>query len=284
MFSLARNKCGLLHPERTVMSVFKGMSTRHSVLLRKNMVTPKRHASHFLLPRCPTKVTAMSHAQHLQQQQRSITFRNIPASLLTASPLKRRLILAAAGGASLAVAVVLGPILLVGLGGIAAVVAFRLWRFKRQLLQQSSQGNGDWPDFLNAFIQQQQVFGKEQLQVQKEAVNRLEIWAQTHQGRDILIENGVHPDRVTGNVSMRGSSYSSTTVNNDQITEIKIELDLNSAPGAVLIAIAEMDKEGNMSLKNLKLVTSTNVLSIPLTINRQNQGGGRIIEGEFRDI
>lgn len=268
------------------MSVFKGMSTRHTVLLQKSMVTPKRHASYFLLPRSPTKVTAMSHVQqHLQQQQRSITFRNIPVSLLTASPLKRRLILAAVGGASLAVAVVLGPILLVGLGGIAAVVAFRLWRFKRQLLQQSSsQGNGDWPDFLTAFIQQQQVFGKEQLQVQKEAMGRLELWAQTNEGRDILIENGVHPDRVTGNVSMRGSSYSSTTVNNDQVTEIKIELDLNSTPGAVLIAIAEMDKEGNMSLKTLKLVTSTNVLGIPLTMNRQNQGGGRIIEGEFRDI
>ncbi|CAO3606627.1 unnamed protein product [Mucor hiemalis] len=108
-------------------------------------------------------------------------------------------------------------------------------------------------------------------------MNRLELWAQTNQGRDILIESGVHPDRVAGNVSMRGSSYSSTTVNNDKVTEIKIELDLNSSPGTILIAIAELDKEGNMSLKDLKLVTSKKVLQIPLTMIKS--GGGRIIEG-----
>jgi hypothetical protein len=216
----------------------------------------------------------------LPMQRQGISFWNIPLGLMTASPLKRRLALVALGGTSLAVAIVLGPFLLVGLGGIAAAVAFRFWRFKKQLLQQN-QTLGDWPDFLNAFIQQQQVFGKDQLQVQKEAIKKLDVWSQSSQGRERLIEYGIHPERVTQHVSMRGSSYSSRMVNNDKLTEIKIELDLKNTPDTVLIAIAEIDKEGSMSFKDLRLVTHTGILKIPLTVNQNN---GRIIEGEFRDI
>lgn len=228
-------------------------------------------------------------------QQRQISFWNIPLSLMTASPIKRRLTLAALGGAGLAVAIVLGPFLLVGIGGIAAVIGFRLWRMKRDIqsqLQRAGQPLQDWPDFLNAFMQQQGmggggVFGKDQRQVETEAIRRLEMWAQSSRGRNQLIEYGIHPERITQNVSMRGSSYASTSSNvTGTTTEIKIELDLRNSPGTLLIASAQLDKEGNnLTIKDMKLVTATgHVLSVPLSISQQGPDGGRVIEGEFYDV
>ncbi|KAK4515134.1 uncharacterized protein ATC70_002744 [Mucor velutinosus] len=228
------------------------------------------------------------------QQQRQISFWNIPLSLMTASPIKRRLTLAALGGAGLAFTIILGPFLLVGIGGIAAVIGFRLWRVKRGLqnqLQNAGQPLQDWPDFLNAFMQQQgmggDVFGKDQRQVETEAVRRLELWAQSSRGRNQLIENGIHPERITQNVSMRGSSYASTSSNvTGTTTEIKIELDLRNSPGTLLIASAQLDKEGNnLTINDIKLVTATgHVLSVPSSINQQGSNGGRVIEGEFYDV
>lgn len=189
------------------------------------------------------------------------------------SPLKRGLTLAVIGGTSLLGLVVLGPFILIGVGGITAVVAFRFWRFKKQFLQSGS----DWPGFLNEFFQNQQVFGKEKIKVESEAIQKLKSWTQTEQGRHCLIEHGIHPERIIENVSMRGSSF--TLINNSK--EIKIELDLGSSPRSVLIALAEIDVEGNISLTDIKLVTSAgNIINVPL----QQNGGGRVIEGEFRDV
>lgn len=228
------------------------------------------------------------------QQQRQFSLWNIPLSLMTASPLKRRLTLVALGGAGLAFAVVLGPFLLVGIGGIAAVIGFRLWRMKRDLqnqLRNTGQPLQDWPDFLNAFMQQQGmgggVFGKDQRQVETEAIRRLELWAQSSRGRNQLIEYGIHPERIAQNVSMRGSSYASTSSNvTGTTTEIKIELDLRNAPGTILIASAQLDKESNnLTISDMKLVTATgHVLAVPLSIHQQNPDGRRVIEGEFYDV
>ncbi|EPB88908.1 hypothetical protein HMPREF1544_04298 [Mucor circinelloides 1006PhL] len=228
------------------------------------------------------------------QQQRQFSLWNIPLSLMTASPLKRRLTLVALGGAGLAFAVVLGPFLLVGIGGIAAVIGFRLWRMKRDLqnqLRNTGQPLQDWPDFLNAFMQQQGmgggVFGKDQRQVETETIRRLELWAQSSRGRNQLIEYGIHPERIAQNVSMRGSSYASTSSNvTGTTTEIKIELDLRNAPGTILIASAQLDKESNnLTISDMKLVTATgHVLAVPLSIHQQNPDGRRVIEGEFYDV
>lgn len=224
------------------------------------------------------------------QQHRSISFwNNIPLALMKASPLQRRLALVGLGGASLAVLVILGPFLLVGLGGIAAVMGFRFWRFRNQLIKQGNgTGINDWADFLNAFIQQQQggVFGQDQTKVETEAIKRLEMWSQTEQARNRLIEYGVHPDTLTQNVSMRGSSFASTTVNGITMREIKIELELTNSPGSVLIAAAQLDKEGNMTMTDMKLVTPTrHILRVPLSIQNIRGGSrGRVIEGEFHDV
>lgn len=233
-------------------------------------------------------ISTQSPIQLVHQQKRNLSFWNIPVTLMTASPLKRRLALIAIGSAGLAVGIVLGPLLLVGIGGLAAVMGLRLWRFKRQLMQQS--GAQDWPDFMQAFLQQEQgigLFGKDQQQVQKEALRRLDVWAQSDRGRHQLIEYGLHPDCILQDVSMRGSSYASVmTSSSKNTTEIKIELDLGNSPGAVLIAVAQLDKESNdMLIKSIQLVTETGrSLTIPLDVLQQNHSGGRVIEGEFRDV
>ncbi|KAG2199621.1 hypothetical protein INT46_010548 [Mucor plumbeus] len=225
-------------------------------------------------------------------QQRQFSLWNIPLSLMAASPLKRRLTLAVLGGTGLVVAVVLGPFLLVGIGGIAAVIGFRIWRIKRGIesqLQSTGQPLQDWPDFLNAFMQQQGtgVFGNDQRQVEAETVRRLELWAHTNRGRSQLIEYGIHPERITQNVSMRGSSYSTSSSNiTGTTTEIKIELDLRNSPGVVLVASAQLDKENNnLIVTDMKLVTGTgHVLPVPLSVSQHSPGGGRVIEGEFHDV
>ncbi|CEP10515.1 hypothetical protein [Parasitella parasitica] len=228
---------------------------------------------------------------HITQRYR-FSLWNIPLSLMTASPLKRRVTLAALGGAGLAVAVVLGPFLLVGIGGIAMAFGFRLWRIKRDLqsqFQRTGQPLQDWPDFLNAFMQQQNagVFGNDQRQVEAEALRRFQLWAQSGRGRNQLIEHGINPEKITDNVSMRGSSYSSTVSNGTgTTTKIKIELDLRNSPGTILIASAQLVKDNNtLTIHDMKLVTAAGyVLPLPLSVSPQNPSGGRVIEGEFYDV
>jgi hypothetical protein len=293
--TLFKSKSTRLLPTRSVFSSLKTASTSRGYITTRScnqqgLVNSTRHSlilqSASLRPTTTMTKKNKSITLLRRQQQRSFSLWNIPLSLMTASPLKRRLTLVALGGTSLAAAVILGPILLVGLGGIAAVIGFRFWRFRNQLIKQANSQGGDWPDFLNAFIQQQQVFGKDQLKVEKEALKRLEIWSQSDQGRNRLIEYGIHPERVVKNVFMRGSSYASISTSSssssNKSTEIKIELDLRNSPGSVLIATAQLDREKEMTMTDIKLVTPTgHVLRIPLSIRGST---GRIIEGEFRDI
>ncbi|KAI7889426.1 uncharacterized protein EV154DRAFT_565390 [Mucor mucedo] len=189
--------------------------------------------------------------------------------------LKRTVTLAAVGSVGLMGIVILGPFILVGIGGLGAVLAFRFWRFKRQF--ESGRGNDNWSGFVQGvFERQQQVFGKEKRKVEGEALGKLKQWTETEQGRDWLIQHGMHPQRMIENVSMRGSSFKLV----DGSKNIKIELDLGQS-GSVLIAVAEMDVEGNVSLTDIKLMTMTGErIRIPL----QQNGGGRVIEGEFHDV
>lgn len=222
-------------------------------------------------------------------QQRSFSLWNIPAMLMTASPLKRRLTLVGLGGVGLAITVILGPFLLVGVGGIAAVVGFRLWRFKRQLQQelerQTSSNLNEWPDLLNAFFMQgSSFFGQDQKDIQKETVKRVNEWMDSSQGRDALGSYGIPTDTAmtTEDVSIRGS-YSSTR---NDFTEIKVELALSNStsPGSILVTKAiKNNKEGVLDIKDIQLVmVNGQVFHIPLST--QNRNGGRIIEGEYRDV
>ncbi|KAI8878775.1 hypothetical protein K501DRAFT_257993 [Backusella circina FSU 941] len=198
---------------------------------------------------------------------------------MVASPLQRRLGLFALGGAGIAVTVLLGPFLLIGIGGLAGLVGFRFWQLKRQLRNTPLEKN--WQSFMSDFLKEQNggmLFGKEQVKLQDEAMKRFSSWTQSEQGRDELFNYGIHPERISQQASMRGSSYSSNSVQAEK--DIKIELDLME--GAVLVAQATVDNDGNMSIRDIKLVTSTgHTLQIPL---HPTQGRGRIIEGEFRDV
>lgn len=277
---------------QTAFYLIRSLTTKNIPLrsLHSQPLAPCRTLSRPLMLSRRPQVAIVINANIAQQRQFSLW--NIPLSLMAASPLKRRLTLAALGSAGLAVAVVLGPFLLVGVGGIAAVIGFRIWRIKKSIesqLQSTGQPLQDWPDFLNAFKQQQGtgVFGNDQRQVETEAVRRLELWAQSSRGRTQLIEYGIHPERITQNVSMRGSSYSSSSSNvTGTTTEIKIELDLRNSPGVILIASAQLDKENNnLIITDMKLVTGTgHVISVPLSVSQQSPDGGRVIEGEFYDV
>ncbi|GAA5801801.1 hypothetical protein HPULCUR_007255 [Helicostylum pulchrum] len=222
----------------------------------------------------PTQRVSIAMFLPQQQQQRNMSFRR----QLLQSPIGRGLAIATVGGTSILGLMVLGPFLLVGIGGLTAIVAFRAWRFKKQLERTTGT---DWPEFITNFMQQQQVFGKEKQMVETEAIRRLETWAQTEQGRGILIEHDIHPEQVVERVLMRASFVKTSSSRNNN--EIKVELDLVNSPNSVLVATANVDVEGNISLTDIKLVTfAGQVLQVPL---QQNGGrGGRVIEGEFQDV
>jgi hypothetical protein len=244
----------------------------------------------FIKPKCqvtPLHKTLGIQQHSLQLQKRSFSLWNIPMTLMAASPLKRRIALVGLGGVGLAITVILGPFLLIGVGGIAAVIGWRAWRFKRQiqheLERQTSSNLNDWPDFLSAFIKQQQqgsFFGQDQRELQKEALHIVNEWVDSSQGRRFLDNYGI-PYNLTQNVSMRGS-YSST--NNNSLSEIKIELELLNSPGSVLIAKAvKSNNQQQFDINEVKLATfNGQVVKIPLS--NQNKNGGRIIEGEFKDV
>lgn len=186
------------------------------------------------------------------------------------SGIKRTVTLAAMGSVGLLGMVILGPFILVGIGGLGAVLAFRFWRFKKQF---ESGMKNDFPGFMQQVFEKQQMLGKEKRQVEGEALSKFKQWIETEQGRRWMIEHGMHPDRILENVSMRATSF---TLN--QSKTIKIELDLGQS-GSVLMAVAEI-VEGNVSLTSVNLMTVTgDRMSIPL-----QQYGGRVIEGEFRDV
>ncbi|KAI8379005.1 hypothetical protein BD560DRAFT_389244 [Blakeslea trispora] len=226
---------------------------------------------------------------HVVNYQRHFSIWNLPAKLLTASPLQRRLALVGLGGFGLATMVVLGPFIMVGLGGLAAFGGFRLWRLKQQLQHVNQQ---DWPSYVLQQLAQQQsftggLFGQGQRHVQSEALRRFNTWAHTEQGHTQLVDLGIYPDSISQNVSMRGSSSRSFSAPGQHKTEIKIELDMRNAPGVVLVAKAIIEKESNeLQMKDIQLVTASGyILSIPLSAEQhQSRGGGRIIEGEFRDV
>ncbi|KAG1456440.1 hypothetical protein G6F56_006829 [Rhizopus delemar] len=83
-------------------------------------------------------------------------------------------------GTGLAATFFLGPILLVGLGGLLAVGGFRLWRLKRALDTKS--GGFNWQ---NA----QEIF-------QSDTMQDILRWAHTEQGREQLLYYGLDPDRL----------------------------------------------------------------------------------------
>lgn len=273
MFTILRQRSLKRAPSATTC-LLRSFSTRPTVLLKPRCQSIPIMTRSLVYPRSPV---------NLMQQHRNFSLWNIPLALMTASPLKRRLALVGLGGAGLAITVILGPFLLIGVGGIAAVIGFRVWRMKRQIQQelerQTSSNLNDWPDFLNAFIQQQgqqgSFFGREQRDLQNETIKIVNQWVGSSQAREYGI-----PENITENVSMRGS-FSSKTNN---IQEIKIELELLNSPGSVLVAKAVKDKGlEQFNIKDIQLVTvNGQVVGIPLST--QNRNGGRIIEGEFHDV
>ncbi|KAI8980528.1 hypothetical protein BDB01DRAFT_836744 [Pilobolus umbonatus] len=185
----------------------------------------------------------------------------IPVFLITATPGKRKMAMAVLGGTGVILSMITGPFFLLGIGGMAAVAGFKVWRFQRQMKR--------WPDFLQDMINP--IFGQDQVKLENEVVTKVEGWGSTTEGRSTLIDYGINPDNLK--FSLRGSSTSE--MNNKK--EMTIELDVVHSPGWTLVAVAQLNEHSNIHIQEMKLVSSSSKINIPLS-------QGRIIEGEFRDL
>ncbi|PHZ07227.1 uncharacterized protein RHIMIDRAFT_240895 [Rhizopus microsporus ATCC 52813] len=205
-------------------------------------------------------------------QRRMYSNRPLIQLLMRMTPTQRRIALF---GTGIAATLVLGPFLLVGLGGIAAVGAFQFWKLKRQLNQAAIQQQplSVWSDlfanYYNVPLSRNSV-------LQEEALKRVEDWAQTDHGRSTLMDHGIRPDDLTSRAYLRGTSSTSIMVQGITQQRIKLEFDLRDC---ILLVFADQDS----SIKDVQLVNRVgHALHIPLTV--QQQRTGRVIEGEFHDI
>ncbi|CAO3675551.1 hypothetical protein G6F70_007524 [Rhizopus microsporus] len=205
-------------------------------------------------------------------QRRMYSNRPLVQLLMRMTPTQRRITLF---GTGIAATLVLGPFLLVGLGGIAAVGAFQFWKLKRQLNQATIQQQplSVWSDlfanYYNVPLSRNSV-------LQEEALKRVEDWAQTSHGRSTLMDHGIRPDDLTSRAYLRGTSSTSIMVQGITQQQIKLEFDLSDC---ILLVFADQ----NSSIKDIQLVNRVgHALHIPLTV--QQQRTGRVIEGEFHDI
>ncbi|KAI9481437.1 MAG: hypothetical protein EXX96DRAFT_566712 [Benjaminiella poitrasii] len=223
------------------MAVVRSFTMKHSMSSVKstiaisscnsNIMNNKRHNySHPFLPLTTLSLRNQRSVQQSVQRMpiRSMSLWKLPFVLIRVLPFKRRLGLITLGGLGLATAIVLGPFVLVGLGGLVTFGIYRIWRIKRNLLrQQPLQQN--WTDVFrdqspSSFVNNI-IFGREQFQVESEAIRYFNNWVQSDIGQDELMKQGIHLDAITSqSVSMRGSSYSTVSTLNDSIIEIKIEL------------------------------------------------------------
>lgn len=205
-------------------------------------------------------------------QRRMYSNRPLVHLLMRMTPTQRRIALF---GTGIAATLVLGPFLLVGLGGIAAVGAFQFWKLKRQLNQAAIQQQplSVWSDlfanYYNVPLSRNSV-------LQEEVLKRVEDWAQTGHGRSTLMDHGIRPDDLTSRAYLRGTSSTSVMVQGITQQQIKLEFDLSDC---TLLVFADQDS----SIKDIQLVNRVgHALHIPLTV--QQQRTGRVIEGEFHDI
>ncbi|KAI7898035.1 uncharacterized protein BX663DRAFT_556228 [Cokeromyces recurvatus] len=287
--SLQKSSTICLSRTKQLVNVTKPLS-----LIQSRNVTNSRYYHYrnrlllFSRLKCTQPATSL-----LLNPSRSFSFWKLPFVLVTTLPIKRRLGLITLGGLGLVTVFVFGPFLLVGVGGLAAYAAFRFWRFNRHIRQQLPQQQ-NWTDLFTTMIQPSSFLNlnnsitlgqHQQAQLESEVIHYFNNWVQFNVGQIELAKHGIYLDQLTSSdVSLRSSSYSTVNTLNKSISKMNIELELDDAPGNILIATAELDKAKNLEIKDIHLITASGYnLHIPLS-NDSRKTKRRIIEGEFHDV
>ncbi|KAI9018710.1 hypothetical protein CLU79DRAFT_759992 [Phycomyces nitens] len=238
---------------------------------------------------------------------RTFSFWRIPIMLLTASKAKRRLALATTLGGMTLVSTVLGPVVWLVVGGIASIMAWKVWRqtsvwwkvlgpSAMTVAGVASKASNGIFDLLKAHVGTHRAAD----QVQKEAISEILKWADTPMGRRVLTEefNADHIKDLSF-LPVHSSSFSSQTILENNRTKVdvqRVQVEFfaqdDATPGdrgggCVVRATATIDGNGKIRMEDLVLSAPdwTTEERIPIeSIPYGDAPQKRIIEGEFKDV
>ncbi|KAI8371486.1 uncharacterized protein BYT42DRAFT_548344 [Radiomyces spectabilis] len=188
------------------------------------------------------------------------------------------------GGGILAT-MVLGPIVLVAAGGIASVMAWKMWRLRRQIQQQ-----GLGPLFAEAFSPRMfsHTLHSDPAHIQEQALQKIRFWAETEAGQRWLRQQHMDAASLSALPVTSMSSYSEASSIGGRKSCAKymtIEfnvVDAQSGRNASAAQVTAMiSPEGVIQLQDIRLLGRGDEVTLPLNDPIRK---GNVIEGEFRDI
>ncbi|KAI8393821.1 uncharacterized protein BYT42DRAFT_542021 [Radiomyces spectabilis] len=221
-----------------------------------------------------SRVTTAAVPSYQHQTVRSLSMWRIPILIATAGKTKRRLaVTALLGGASLISAVV-GPVVWIILGGTGAFVAWRVWRQTNKWWKYigppaATIAGSAVPMTSTVWNAVKNHVGKHRAadEVRQKAIDHVKEWAQTQQGRQILLnEFSVdHVDELTFFPTHSSETVTRKISQNEgkeetERNEVKVEFWVeddqtmgNRGGGCIVHAWASVDKKGQPHLESLKL-------------------------------
>ncbi|KAL0090665.1 hypothetical protein J3Q64DRAFT_1706561 [Phycomyces blakesleeanus] len=255
----------------------------------------------------PTLLTSRPGYSGSSTSIRAFSLWRIPIMLMTAGKTKRRIALATTLGGMTLVSAVAGPVVWLVVGGIASILAWRVWRQTSVWWKvlappamtvagvASKAGNGIF-DLLKAHVGTHRAAD----QVQKEAISQIMKWADTPMGRRVLTEefNADHIKDLSF-LPVHSSSFSSQTIKENNKTkfdvqrvEIQFFAEDDATPGdrgggCIVRAVATIDGNGKIRMEDIRLSAPdwTSEERIPIeSLPYGDAPHRRIIEGEFKDV
>ncbi|ORX49813.1 hypothetical protein DM01DRAFT_1101149 [Hesseltinella vesiculosa] len=225
-------------------------------------------------------------------QQRQLHWWKIPVALMTASPTQRRAVLAGVVGTSVLAGLAFGPSFFFLCGGVAAFMAWRLWRKTTQWWQYLPLTANNTQS-LYAALKTKVGQHRAEDQVRANVIHCIQQWASSDQGRHVLTDHFQldHVNDLSFLPTHARSSLTTSTTTPDHQTHMHTQLTFdfwmesaNEADnGGCMISCQAVvnDDTGHIQLKQIILSSPYFQQQVPL---QPTQPHGRVIEGEFRDI
>lgn len=239
---------------------------------------------HYFVKLAP--ISARSQIQRYYSMSPTSVFR-------TLTKWQRRASLITAFGGGILLTIFIGPILLVTVGGVAAVFWWRYWRQMRQLRREMdtmTSGNGI---LQNPLANLGSLFSANQSQLtstlQQQAIERIREDVESPSSEIVRYLSIDDPlDISFSDVHATSSSRSSTIFNgrHQSTTFVDLEFALSSGSGPKGIARARGSVNGNqVQLEKVSIYWPQwdRETVLPASLN-SNSRTRRVIEGEFRDI
>ncbi|KAF7731552.1 hypothetical protein EC973_009316 [Apophysomyces ossiformis] len=220
---------------------------------------------------------------------RPFSLYQIPFMLVSASKTKRRLALATMVGGISLVSVVLGPLVWITVLGVGSVLAWRTWSRTQKLWKTlTPQVNSSAAVASNIFSVLKSQVQKHHMidQVRQRAIDQLLKWANTDEGRQLLVRefNVDHVNQLTFL-----PVHSMTTIEQNNHKQMNLEFwveddaSVGNRGGACMVRVAaRVNEDGRLQLDAIQLSAPGWHADEMIPLDKSDTA--RVIEGEFRNL